>query len=103
MSPRRPEIPAVLTRHGIAPEADEATLLAELAARGWEVRVADRRDDGVRLQPRYRAGAFRQRPTGAPGRRQPWLLDHHQGSGRTADGALRQVLAAVLAREEESG
>jgi hypothetical protein len=103
VSPRRPEIPAVLARHGIDPAADEVTLLAELAARGWEVRVEDRRDDGVRLQPRYRAVAFRQRPSGTPGRRPPWLPDHHQGSGQTADGALRQVLAAVLAREEESG
>ena len=41
MSPAARDVPAVLARHGIAPDADAATLLAALEARGWEARLEE--------------------------------------------------------------
>ena len=91
---------AVLARHGIAPDADEVALLAELAARGWAARVEERetgRAGRVGAAPRYRALGIRTRPpAGASGRDWP---THRQASGRTAEAALVRVLAAVLEHE----
>jgi hypothetical protein len=84
----------VLVRHGIAAEADAGTLLAELAARGWEASVEEREEGGRHRQPLFHALAFRHRSPGAG-----WSSDHRQGSGRTPEAALRQVLAAVLEQE----
>ena len=98
MSPRRTDVPAVLARHGIDAEADAATLLAALADRGRRVHVEDRREGGLRRQPRFRVLASRPRPEVADGQRPPSALIHWQGSGRTEAEALGQVLAAVLER-----
>ena len=99
MSPRGPDVPAVLARHGIDPDADAATLLAELRGRGWAVHVEDRKEGGRRRQPRFRVLASRPRPEVADGQRPPSAVIHQQGSGRTEAEALGQVLAAVLERE----
>ena len=94
----------LLARHGIAPDADEATLLAALAARGWEARVeelATRPEGGSGRAPRYRALALRTRPpeevTDRPGHHVAHR--HLQAGGRTAEVALGKLLAAVLERE----
>jgi hypothetical protein len=81
----------------------EATLLAALRVRGWEVYVEDRRASGRPRQPRYRALGFRRRPLLTTDDRSPWSRDHRQGSGRTEAEALRQVLAAVLEQEDGGG
>lgn len=96
MSPRRRDVPAVLARHGIPPDADAATLLAAFEARGWEALVEEREEGGSRRLPVFRAFAFRRRPLLVTGGGSPWSHVHRQSSGRTAEGALRHVLAAVL-------
>jgi len=100
MSPAVKDAPAVLACHGVAPDADAETLLAELAARGWAVQVeeleAGARRAGGR-SPRFRVLAFRTRLAIADrGRR--GSHDHRQASGATAEAALGRVLAAVLGR-----
>jgi len=89
----------VLARHGIAPEADEATLLAALETRGWAASVEARDEGGSRRLPLFRALAFRWRPLLAAEGGSSWSHVHRQGSGRTPEAALRRVLAAVLERE----
>ncbi len=89
----------MLARHGIDPDAEASTLLAELEARGWEASVEEREEGGRHRQPAFRALALRRRPLLAADDGSPWSHDHRQGSGRSAEGALRQVLAAVLERE----
>ena len=103
MSPATPDVPAVLARHGVAPDADAATLLAELAARGWEAGVEG--PDAITGQtgrsPRFRALAFRRRAV--PRDRGHGTQDHRRGSGRTAEAALGRLLAAVLERGAGTG
>ena len=99
VGPATPAVPAVLARHGIAPDADEAALLAALAARGWAAQVEEvsaARGGAAR----FRALATRARSPAevAAGGRLRVAHDHVQGSGRTAEAALRRVLAAVLER-----
>ena len=65
MSPAARDVPAVLARHGFAPDADEATLLAALADRGWAARVEERGAGGTGRPPRFRALATRPRPPAA--------------------------------------
>ena len=104
MSPRTPNAPAVLARHGVPPDADAAALVAALEARGWQVRVeeppADAHGRG-RQSPQYRALAFRRRPADAVEATDAAYRshDHRQAVGRTAEAALARVLAAVLALE----
>ncbi len=98
MSPTFRDAPAVLARHGVPPDADAETLLAALAARGWDARVEEQevgRADRNRRGPRFRALAIRTRAAGVD---QGSHL-HRQASGRTAEAALGKVLAAVLERE----
>ena len=100
----RKGVPAVLARHGVAPDADAAALLAVLEARGWQAQVEEPPGDNPRRNRttrRFRALAVRRRPDAVAGAR-PTLgsLAHRQASGRTAEEALARVLAAVLAREE---
>lgn len=99
MSPRWVDVPAVLTRHGIDPHADAATLLAALEARGWTARVEDRAEAGPG-RARVRAFALRRRPAAMIAAEQDWSHDHCQASGRTTEEALGRVLAAALEREE---
>ena len=83
---------AVLVRHGVDPAADETTLIAALAARGWQVSVDEVALSRGRQGQRYRAvGRHRD-----PARRAPRHLQH---SGRTAAEALARALATVLERE----
>ena len=103
MSPRHAAFPAVLARHGIAPDADAATLLAALAARGWETQVEELpgRPTGTTGRARFRVLALRPLPfdTNVPAYLRPGTHRHLQASGRTAAAALARVLAAVLAGE----
>ncbi len=104
MSPITLDVPAVLARHGIAPDADAATLLAALAARGWEARVEERpvpAEGGTRRGPRFQALVIQTRPPEeiATLAVQRCLHRHRQAGGRTAEQALGRVLAAVLAAE----
>ncbi len=91
------DAPAVLARHGIDPVADEAALAAALAARGWTGRVEElgARPGATRLAHRYQATAFR---TGEPGHGRYGTIQYRRATGRTAEGALGRVLAAVLER-----
>ena len=104
MSPATPEVPAVLARHGIAPDADAPTLLAALEARGWGARVEElpgRPSGTTGRAPRVRVLALRPRPfeTTLPAYLSPGTHRHLQASGRTAEAALARVLAAVLEGE----
>ena len=103
MSPAPRDVPAVLAQHGIAPDADAPTLLAELAARGWEARVEElAAPAGISGRaPRVRVLALRPRPFAArlPAYLSPGTHRHLQASGRTAQAALARVLAAVLEGE----
>ena len=92
--PHRPEVPAVLARHGVDPDAGEAALVAALAARGWTAQAEESADGHL---PRFRAVAFRARATV---RRSPRSMDYRRGRGRTAAAALGWVLALVLEYEE---
>ena len=104
MSPAVPHVPAVLVRHGIAPDADAPSLLATLEARAWEARVEDlpaRPEGGTGRAPRFRVLAIRRRPpeevaATPPG---PGSHRHLQASGRTAEHALGKLLAVVLEYE----
>ena len=96
--PRNPDVPAVLARHGVAPDADAAALLAVLEARGWRAGVegADAPTGHAGRSPRFRALAFRRRAV--PMDRGQGTQDHRRASGRTAEAALGRLLAAVLER-----
>ena len=102
--PKTPDVAAVLARHGVPPDADAPTLLAELAARGWEAAVDDQLADGVPRGPRPRrfvALAFRRRPNAAVAGAPPvsGSHDHLHATGPKAEAALARVLARVLAGE----
>ena len=91
---KRAEVPAVLARHGIAPDADAGALLAALAARGWRGTVEEGVGPGGHR--RYRALATRvcvgADPRGA-------LLHHtYRAQASTAAAALAVVLARALER-----
>jgi hypothetical protein len=101
VSPATPDVPAVLARHGVDPDADAAALLAALEARGWEAGVEGPGTDGAGRTPRFRALAFRRRAV--PRDRGHGTQDHRQASGRTAEEALGRVLAAVLERGGGTG
>ena len=96
MSAMFKDAPAVLARHGIAPDADAGTLLAELEARGWEATVEESvigRPGPTGFAPRFRVLAIRTRVEDAAGQ---GALHHKRAFGRTAEAALARVLAAVL-------
>jgi hypothetical protein len=97
--PTRLDVPAVLARHAIPPDADAPTLLAELERRGWAVRLEEPPTGGGRGRQaaRHRALAFRARRAGAASAYRPH--DHLQATGRTPAAALAGVLARVLERE----
>lgn len=86
MSRRRRDVPGVLARHGIDPNANAEELAAALAARGWRVSVEE--DAGSR-QPRWRALAFRRQAEGG-------IVASRRASGATAAAALARLAAAVL-------
>ena len=100
MSPAIRDVPAVLARYGIAPDADAPTLLAALAARGWEARVEELpgRPTGTTGRARFRVLALRRLPfeTSVPAALRPGTRRHLQASGQTAEAALARVLASVL-------
>ncbi len=97
---RRSDVPAILARHGIPPEADAATLLAALADRGWHAQVErEVADDPRGRPPRYRALAFRRRVEGVPDKAYEFHA-HRQAVGRSAEDALGLVLATILERGE---
>jgi hypothetical protein len=98
MSPRWVDVPAVLTRHGIDPQADAATLLAELEARGWAASVEERAEAGPG-RALFRALALWRRSAATIATEMDWSHDHRQASGRTAEEALGRVLAAALERK----
>lgn len=102
MKPPTRRVLDVLARHGVAPDADAGTLLAEIAARGWAVQMEEAEHWGN--QPgrarRFRAMAVRERSGGVRGLN---ARDARRGSGGSAEAALGRVLAAVLVREEADG
>ena len=91
------DVPTELARHGIDPAANEAALVAELAAWGWIGQVEElvAPPGLIGRSRRFQATAFR---AGKPGDRGYGAMAHHRASGRTAAGALGRVLAAVLER-----
>ena len=91
------DVPAVLARHGIDPASGEAAMEAALAARGWTGRVEElgAAPGATGRARRFRALAFRARE---PGDRGYGAIAYRRASGRTAEGALGRVLAAVLER-----
>ncbi|MDP9363524.1 MAG: hypothetical protein M3Q10_04720 [Chloroflexota bacterium] len=94
---RKLDVAAVLARHGIDPASNEAAMVAELAARGWTGQVEElvAPPGATGRTRRFRAMAFRPRePVG----RAPCPRPYRRAKGRTAEGALGQVLAAVLER-----
>ncbi len=85
-------VAAVLARHGIDPAADETTLTAALAARGWQASVEETGRSPAAGPKRDRAVATRPRGAGPyPG--------HLQHTGPTAV----EALATVLARDDGRG
>ena len=98
--PPKLDVAAVLARHGVPPEADAPTLLAELAARGWEVRVEEpaAADRGrVGWGRRVRALGLRRRAEAAAARSPGYgSHDHLQAAGPTEAAALARLLARVL-------
>ena len=93
------DVPAVLARHGLDPAAGEAALVAALAARGWtgQVERLESAPGATGRSRRFQATAFR---PGEPRQHGCGAMDYRRASGRTAEGALGQVLAAVLVRGE---
>ncbi len=91
------DVPAILARHGIDPAVGEAAMVAELAARGWTGQVEELAAAAgpTGRAPRFQATAFR---AGVPGPHGCGATDYRRASGRTAEGALGRVLAAVLER-----
>ena len=87
---------AVLARHGIDPAADELTLTAALAARGWQATVEETGRSAAAGPKRYRAVATRPRGAG------PYPV-HLQHTGPTAVEAFAAVLATVLERGDGRG
>ncbi len=82
---------AVLARHGIDPAADETTLTAALAARGWQASVEE--TDGVRPRDRNATARWRRDRGAGP------YPGHLQHTGPTAV----EALATVLARDDGRG
>ena len=104
MSPFKPDVPAVLARHGVPPDADAGTPLAALAGHDWQAYVEEPPADDPRRNRktrRFRALAVRRRPDAEVAAAHPTYgaHDHRQAAGRTAEEALARVLAGVLARE----
>ena len=91
------DVAAVLARHGVDPAANEAALAAALAARGWTGQVEElvAPPGPIGRARRFQATAFRAEEPRHHGR---GAIQYRRASGRTAEGALGRVLAAVLER-----
>ncbi len=93
---RAADVPAILARHGIDPDADAETLRTALEARGWPVTVEDTRLGAVQ---RYTAQTFCVRTHS----RDPALVTMRpsvQATGATPRAALAFLLAKVLEKEQ---
>ena len=90
---KRADVPVVLARHGIDPDADADALVAALAGRGWAV-TREEEETAPRQRPRWRALATRPRAFADPRRYRS--ADHVRGRGRTEVEALAGALAAAL-------
>ena len=94
---KAPDVPAVLARHGIAPDAGADALEAGLAARGWALPVEDvTPSGGAGKARRFRVVATRRGSAGTP---RPFA-EHLQATGSPVAAPLARVLAKALAREE---
>jgi hypothetical protein len=98
------EIARILARHGIPDEADEVSLVALLAERGWQAQVEAPLSDDPRRGARgrrYRALAFR-RETPSRGADAYLIHEHRRATGDSPEAALRRVLASVLDRQDSA-
>ncbi len=95
---KRADVPAILARHGVAPDADAETLTAALVARGWRVTVEDVRVGAVQ---RHRVQATRILDAG----RRPFhavFRESVRATGHTPVAALGLALAKALERGSSS-
>ncbi len=96
MKPRRAtDVPGILARHGIDPDADADTLKAALEAQGWSVTVEE---TGIGRARRSTAHATRVRDATGPGAF-PIVRKSVRATGLTPQAALAFVLAKVLKKE----
>ncbi|MDP9471109.1 MAG: hypothetical protein M3Q71_10675 [Chloroflexota bacterium] len=90
---RAADVSVILAQHGIDPDADAATLMAALEARGWTVTVEA---TGIGRTQRYTAHATRVHEN-----RRPDSFPMVRTSIRTTRATLRAALAFALAKALE--
>lgn len=89
---------AVLTRHGIDPDADVDDLTALLEARGWRVSLEQVMGRGRGQLPRWSGHATLSAPPGSHAFRRP---EHITISGADGREVLTRMLAKVLEKLEK--
>ncbi len=99
MKPRRAtDVPGILARHGIDPDADAETLTAALEAQGWSVTAEEA---GIGRARRYTAHATRVRNN--PSEHYfPIIREVVRATGPTPARALAFALAKALEKERAS-
>lgn len=96
MSPAKlADVPAILARHGVPPDADTETLSRAIMARGWRVTVEETRRRGVW---RHTAHAIRVRNNPSD-HYFPIVREAVRATGPTPQAALAFVLAKALVQE----
>ncbi len=98
MKPRRAtDVPGILARHGVDPDADAQTLAAVLEEQGWSVMVEQ---TGIGRARRSTAHATRVRDVTGPDAF-PIVRKSVRATGLTPQAALAFVLAKALEMEKE--
>ncbi len=95
---RAADVPVILARHGIDPDADAETLRTALEARGWPVTVEA---TGIGRGRRYTAHATRVDENPGP-HAFPMVRTSRRTTGPTPRAALAFTLAKVLEKEQEA-
>ncbi len=95
---RAADVPVILARHGIDPDADAETLMAALAARGWPGTVEA---TGIGRGRRYTAHATRVDENPRPDSFRI-IRTSRRTTGPTPWAALAFALAKVLEKEQEA-
>ncbi len=99
MKPRRAtDVPGILARHGIDPDADADTLMAALEGRGWLVTIEA---TGIGRGRRYTAHATRVDESLRPHSFR-MVRTSRRTTGATPRAALAFALAKALEKEQES-
>ncbi len=92
------DVPVILARHGIDPDADAETLRTALEARGWPVTVEA---TGIGRAQRYTAHATRVHENPPPDSF-PMVRTSIRTTGATPRAALAFALAKALEKEQEA-